>query len=102
MKTSSEWEGVFQQISAETVPDWLEVEKAEGPLVEELEKEEDSDRFELLSPSAAAEKKGVFEIFPTLSFESASSEEDDQLRTSESLAHKVQNLENRFRSLQAN
>jgi hypothetical protein len=65
-------------------------------MVEEQE-ETDANSFALLSPPASASKHGVFEIFPSLRFDSSTSIEIDGL-TSDTTLSKVLHLEHRLKS----
>jgi len=57
-KTASEWEAVFKNIQGGSLPEWLRDEDL--PALERVEIEEEvAEEFDLLSPTASADKKGI-------------------------------------------
>jgi hypothetical protein len=93
---------MFKLVDERSFPDWLkDIDTHDQRDV--LVKEDDESGFDLLSPIASANKKGIFEVFPSLSFDSVSSEDEDSpgsMLSSEKVSSKVLNLEKPYKSMQ--
>jgi hypothetical protein len=60
------------------------------------EKQPNADPFELLSPINSAEKTGIFDIFPSLSFASSASDDSTQELEEKDYGKKVLGLEKKL------
>lgn len=76
----------YHNIVIGSLPDWLE------KTVDKEPEEDDINSFTLLTPTASASNHGIFEVFPSLSFDSVASEDPDGTSL-DVTASKLQRLE---------
>jgi len=91
--TAIEWDSLIKEISAGTLPEWLQP-KEQVTVVESAE-----DSFELLSPRGSAEKQGIFEKVPNWSFDSGISTESKGSEDLGDPLKQVNKLNRKFMSL---
>jgi hypothetical protein len=72
VKMGSEWERLLSDIEQGNFPEWMVDLKDE--VKESVSEDDDDNSLELLSPIASATRKGIFDQFPSLSFNSLDSE----------------------------
>jgi hypothetical protein len=98
--TQAEWDHLVEQVQLRVVPEWLKINAVQDAKSDAVVADQNDDP--LLCPIATEEKQGVFEIIPSFSFDSVTSEEglekkEDKLHFS--MEERLGKIELRLRTL---
>jgi hypothetical protein len=97
VNTASEWERIVLDLNNGNVPEWMMVDAEEAKEV--ADEEDDVRSFDLMSPMASGNRKGIFEQFPSLSFDSCDS--NFEMEGDEDESGKVEMLERKLRAFKS-
>ncbi len=103
--TREQWVDLFNAIELGNLPDWLIVVTSPEPegVVTTSRMSDGKGLLDLESPKRAAEKTGLFTIFPSLSYDDYDSSEDeevvDRAMTSEEVTFSIKEFRTRFAKL---